>query len=136
MKELEILIEFLFTNKQDTRIKFNKIIQSGHSIYFIEFTADISDKKIAGVSWNQYFPKSLKIKLDNKNNCIVLEGPDDTIDPIYIVDKHILDKFSLEVENHLNSRLTKDMGTIVNDVFSSCLNKDIYREWKMKKLFE
>lgn len=137
MKELDILIEFLLNNKEDSRINISRSVSMGHLIYTIDFTADVGDKKkIAGVSWNQYFPKTLTIKIDNKNKCLMLEGSNDSICPIYLKSDELLKKWSDVIEKYLDSRFLKDMESIIEDAFSGCENKDIHREWKMKKLFE
>ena len=66
----------------------------------------------------------------------MLEGSNDSICPIYLKSDELLKKWSDVIEKYLDSRFLKDMESIIEDAFSSCENKDIHREWKMKKLFE
>lgn len=142
LNELDEFLSFLLEHKDDKRILISKKMKYGFRHYYITFTIDEEPKKEGNSSNNNTlnaitsrwrFNDSFEIILDNRNKCI--EVIYDGASNIVIEDEKLLDKYSKIIDDLLNVNLEGKLKEIFETTLSSCYNKNLYREYQMRKIF-
>lgn len=124
MKKLDGLIQFLFDNRSDSRMRISKSMKYGFRYYYMTFDIDGGEKNFYG--------KNIHISFDNRNYCIEVHG--DRIE--VIEDKELLDKWSNIIEDFLSDGIEDRTISMIEKFLSDCNKKDIYREYQMIKILE
>ena len=136
MKEIDEFLEFLLEHDYDSRVNIQKKMKYGHRFYQISFNIDepTEDKTIGGNS-NKYYrmSDSLEIIIDNRNECIELVYEHGSSN-IIIEDKNMIDKWNVRLEEYINKDISEKTKSVIENTLSSCYNKNLYREYQMKKI--
>jgi hypothetical protein len=134
MEEINKFLEFINENLEDERISVYKEMKYGYRHYYISITikSDVTGSTFNS-SYNSY--SQLLITLDNRNKCVVMNNTNGERS-ITIENDELLDKWSEIFENHLNQNIDKDIRGMIHDVMSKVLDKDLYRDYQMKKIFK
>jgi len=127
MNEIDEFLAFLLEHEYDKRINIKKMMKYGHRFYQISFSIDEIEDKNYGIS------DSLEIIIDNRNECIEILY-DGGRSNIIIEDKTMMDKWNAILEDYVNKDLSKKAKSVIKKTLSSCYNKNLYREYQMKKI--
>jgi hypothetical protein len=128
MSKLDFFLNFLFQNRNDSRIQIRKKKKYGFRYYEIHFTIDSqsSDGRIISGDF-------IEIIIDNRNECIeIFEGHKENY---LIEDKELVTKWSNIIEEWLMEDMDTKITNLFEDAFSNCYNKNLHREYQMKKIF-
>lgn len=126
MNEIDEFLAFLLEHEHDKRINIKKTMKYGHRFYQISFSIDeeTGDKR---------YGDSLEIIIDNRNECIEILY-DGGRSNIIIEDKTMIDKWNDILEDYVNKDLSEKTKSVIKKTLSSCYNKNLYREYQMKKI--
>ena len=78
---------------------------------------------------------SLSIVIDNRNKCIEIESEIND-KSLVIEDEEFVNKWSPILDEFLSREITQKISGIIDITLSSCENKNLYRDYKMKKIFK
>jgi len=131
MEEINKFLTFINENLEDERISVYKEMKYGHRYYYISMLTQ-SDKN-NNISYNSY--NQLSIILDNRNKCVVVNTTNEERS-ITIEDEELLNKWSEIFEEYLNQNIDKDIKDMIHSVMSNMSDKDLYRDYQMKKIFK
>lgn len=134
MEELDDMIAFLIDNRSDNRISLSKKIKYGFRSYFISFSIDEEvNSNTPNKSKRFSFADSLDILIDNRNKCIELTSEGGTSNLI-IEDEKLVEKWSTIIDDILSDNINIKVKTLFENTLSSCYNKNLLREYQMKKI--
>jgi hypothetical protein len=133
--EIDEFIEFIMNNKDDERVTIQKDIKYGHKNYWITFDIDSEPKTKSNTNWGTISGR-MSIHFDRRNEAIFFSSDHTDISSIAIEDKDLLDKWCNIIEEYIESNLKSNFRLMVDQTLASCHNKNIHREWKMKKIFD
>lgn len=126
MNEIDEFLAFLLEHEYDKRINIKKTMKYGHRFYQISFSIDEE-------TGDKSYGDSLEIIIDNRNECIEILY-DGGRSNIIIEDKTMIDKWNDILEDYVNKDLSKKTKSVIEKTLSSCYNKNLYREYQMKKI--
>lgn len=136
MEELDRFLNFLLENIDDRRIHISKKMKYGFQHFYISFNIDQLDKDGTYGRQNSIFHNnSLSIVIDNRNNCIDIDSEINS-KSIVIEDENFVKKWSTILDEFLNKEITQKISGIIDITLSSCENKNLHRDYKMKKIFK
>jgi hypothetical protein len=141
MKEIDEFLEFLIKNENDERISISKKMKYGYRYFYISFHIDEKpeeDKNNQSYGTNRSFSAyrisdSVEIVIDNRNSCVELlyeHGSENII----IEDTQLVEKWSQILEDYINKDISEKTKSVIENTLSSCYNKNLYREYQMKKI--
>jgi hypothetical protein len=133
--EIDEFITFLMNQKDDERITIIKDIKYGHKNYWINFDIDSEPNTKTNNHWGSISGR-LSIHFDKRNEAIFFSSDHTDVSQIAIEDKELLNKWCDILEEYISSKLKSNFREMVEQTLSSCYNKNIHREWKMKKIFD
>ena len=133
--EIDEFIEFIMNNKDDERVTIQKDIKYGHKNYWITFDIDSEPKTKSNTHWGTISGR-MSIHFDRRNEAIFFSSDHTDISSIAIEDKDLLDKWCTLIEEYIESNLKSNFRLMVDQTLASGHNKNIHREWKMKKIFD
>ena len=134
--EIDEFISFIMSHKDDERVSIEKDIKYGHKNYWIIFDIDSdSNQNNQNNSWGMINGR-LSIHFDKRNKAIFFSSDSVDISTISIEDEELLEKWCSIIESHIESNLKDNFRRMIDESLSSCYNKNIHREWKMKKIFD
>ena len=133
--EIDEFIAFLMNHKDDERITIMKDIKYGHRNYWINFDIDSEPKSVTNNHWGSISGR-MSIHFDTRNEAIFFSSEHTDISQVTIEDKDLLNKWCDILEEYISSNLKTNFREMVEQSLSSCYNKNIHREWKMKKIFD
>jgi hypothetical protein len=137
MEELDRFLQFLLENIDDRRIHIYKKMKYGFQHFYISFNIDQLDKDGTYGKRNSIFHNnSLSIVIDNRNNCIDIDSDSGDVKSIVIEDENFVKKWSIILDEFLNKEITEKISGIIDITLSSCENKNLHRDYKMKKIFK
>jgi hypothetical protein len=131
MNKIDEFITFLFRHREDHRINITKKMKYGYEHFHISFSID--EEPDSSKKFHRY-SDYVEIILDNRNKCIEVlfnHGNSNLI----IHDDAILKKWTDELNSYLSSNIEEELNSIFVSALSSCYNKNLYREYQMKKIF-
>lgn len=131
MEEINKFLTFINENLEDERISVYKEMKFGHRYYYISMLTQ-TDKN-NNISYNSY--NQLSITLDNRNKCVIVNTTDEERS-ITIENEELLNKWSEIFEEYLNQNIDKDIKGMIHNVMSNMSDKDLYRDYQMKKIFK
>lgn len=132
-EEIDEFIAFLMNHKDDERITIMKDIKYGHRNYWISFDIDTEPKSQTNNHWGTISGR-LSIHFDRRNECIFFSSENTDVSTIAIEDKELLDKWCDIIEEYISNNLKTNFREMIENSLSSCFNKNIHREWKMRKI--
>jgi hypothetical protein len=136
MEELDRFLHFLLENADDRRIFISKKMKYGFQHFYISFNIDQLDKDGTYGKQNSIFHRnSLSIVIDNRNLCIEIDSEIDE-KSIVIEDEEFVKKWSPILDEFLSREITQKISGIIDITLSSCENKNLHRDYKMKKIFK
>lgn len=135
IEEIDEFIAFLMNHKDDERVTIQKDIKYGHRNYWISFDIDSEPKSVTNNHWGTISGR-MSIHFDTRNEAIVFSSDHTDVSQVTIEDKDLLNKWCTIIEEYIGSNLKSDFRQMVEQTLSSCYNKNIHREWKMKKIFD
>lgn len=137
MVELDKFIDFLVEHRKDDRISITKKMKYGFRYFYITLSIDEEPKtdksNLISPSWR--FSDSLEIVVDNRNVCIEVIYNNGSSN-IIIEDESIVSKWSDQLDKLLNSNLQERLHDVFESTLSSCYNKNLHREYQMRKIFD
>lgn len=133
MEEINKFLNFIQDNLKDDRISVYKEMKFGHRYYYISILTQTDKNKNNNISFNSY--NQLSITLDNRNKCVVMNTTEEERS-ITIEDEKLLNKWSEIFEKYLNQNIDKDIKGMIHNVMSNMSDKDLYRDYQMKKIFK
>lgn len=132
-EEIDEFITFMMKHKDDERVTIQKDIKYGHKNYWISFDIDTEPKSQTNNHWGTISGR-LSIHFDRRNECIFFSSENTDVSTIAIEDKELLDKWCDIIEEYISSNLKTNFREMIENSLSSCFNKNIHREWKMRKI--
>ena len=133
--EIDQFITFIMSHKDDERVTIQKDIKYGHKNYWITFDIDSAPQTKSNNHWGSISGR-MSIHFDKRNECVFFVSDHTDISSIAIEDKDLLDKWCDILEDYIAGNLKSNFRDMVEQTLSSCHNKNIHREWKMKKIFD
>ena len=133
IEEIDEFIAFLMNHKDDERVTIQKDIKYGHRNYWISFDIDSEPKSVTNNHWGTISGR-MSIHFDTRNEAIVFSSDHTDVSQVTIEDKDLLNKWCTIIEEYIGSNLKSDFRQMVEQTLSSCYNKNIHREWKMRKI--
>lgn len=124
MKKLDSVIQFLFDNRADSRVKMSKVMKYGFRHYYLSFEIDSEEKTFYG--------KTIHISFDNRNSCVEVHADHNEV----IEDTELLNKWSDIIEEYLSDGIEDRAISMIEKSLSDCNKKDIYREYQMIKILD
>ena len=128
MNNLDDLLTFLFEFKNDDRMSFYKRMRHGFRFYHIDFKVDKEDNS------KSYYDDYMRILIDTRNECIEVSSGMEEDSGILVEDKVLVKKWADILENHISINLDEKIVGIFEKSFKTCVRKDIYREYQMRKM--
>jgi hypothetical protein len=132
-EEIDEFITFMMSHKDDERVTIQKDIKYGHKNYWISFDIDSEPKSQTNLRWATISGR-LSIHFDKRNECIFFSSENTDISTIAIEDKELLNKWCDIIEEYISSNLKTNFREMIEKSLSSCFNKKIHRDWKMRKI--
>ena len=133
--EIDEFITFIMSHKNDERVTINKDIKYGHKNYWINFDIDSEPNKKTTNHWGSILGR-MSIHFDRRNEAIFYSSDHTDVSQIIIEDKELLEKWCDILEDYISINLKPNFRQMIEQTLSSCHNKNIHREWKMKKIFD
>jgi hypothetical protein len=141
MKEIDEFLEFLLEHESDDRISFTKKMKYGYRYYYINFNIDEKpeeENKNQSYGTNGAFSAYrisdyIEIIIDNRNGCVEMIY-DNGMENIIIEDKDMIDKWNVILESYINKDISEKTKSVIENTLSSCYNKNLHREYQMKKI--
>ena len=135
-EEIDEFITFMMSHKDDERVTIQKDIKYGHKNYWITFDIDSEPKSMSNNNHWGSISGRMSIHFDRRNECIFFSSDITDVASIAIEDKELLDKWCGIIEDYISINLKPNFRQMIEQTLSSCHNKNIHREWKMKKIFD
>lgn len=136
MVGLDEFLSFLIEHKDDNRITISKKMKYGYRHYYLTLSVDEEPKKDNNhpSTFRYRFSESLDICIDNRNKCIEILY-DNGSSNILVEDSTLVDKWSQIIDDLLNENLESNLKCVIENTLSSCYNKNLHREYQMRKIF-
>jgi hypothetical protein len=134
MKEIDEFLQFLLDHHEDDRIEISKKMKYGHRYYYINF--DIDSDPNENNNPNQSFMSrqgSVDITIDNRNKCLEI-SENGNYDTMVFENEELVNKWSNILEEYVNKQNDIQIKGILEKTLSVCYNKNLYREYQMKKI--
>jgi len=131
MEELDRFLHFLLENIDDRRVHISKKVKYGFQHFYLTFNIDQVDKD----GQKLYHNNILSITIDNRNNCIDIDSEING-KSIVIEDEEFVRRWSTILDEFLSREITQKISGIIDITLSSCENKNLHRDYKMKKIFK
>jgi hypothetical protein len=134
VKEIDEFLEFLLEHESDDRIKFSKKMRYGYRHYYISFNIDEKpdeDELYQGSTYR--ISDCVDIVVDNRNQCIEVVY-DNGMKNIIIEDINMINKWNDILESYINKDFSDKTKSFIEDTLNSCYNKNLYREYQIKKI--
>ena len=134
MDEINKFLNFINENLDDGRISVYKEMKYGYRHYHITVLLKHEINSLVNKPmYNSY--NQLSITLDNRNKCIVVSSSENE-ETITIENEETLNKWSDIFEEYLSKNLEDNVKNMIHNVMSKMSDKDLYREYQMKKIFK
>lgn len=137
MKELDLFLTHLFVNIDGKDIILSKKMKYGYRHYYLNVNVEKEEKEDknsvnnSGIYSFTGGSGDFCITIDNRNKCIDIFS---NFDNIVVEDKDLVDKWTEIFEDHIQKGLEKEVGNLINNVFSNSTQKDLLRDYKLKKM--
>lgn len=133
MKAIDEFLQFLLEHSSDNRISISKKMKYGHRYYYLTLNIDESPEDNNGRIGRIRFSDSVEIILDNRNSCIEMLY-DHGSENIVVEDLELLNKWNDIIEEYINYDISNKTKKVIEKALSDCHEKNLYREYQMKKI--
>ena len=134
MKELDLFLTHLFDNIDDKDISLTKKMKYGYRHYYLNVNVEKEETDNNSVNNSGIYSlngSDFSITIDNRNKCIDIFS---NFDNIVVEDKDLVDKWTEIFEEYIQTGLEKEVGNLINNVFSNSTQKNLLRDYKLKKI--
>jgi hypothetical protein len=135
MNELDLFLTHLFTNIDNEDIILSKKMKYGYRHYYLNVNVQKEEKEDKNSINNSGIYLSgggdFCITIDNRNKCIDIFS---NFDNIVVEDKDLVDKWTEIFEQYIQAGLEKEVGNLINNVFSNSTQRNLLRDYKLKKI--
>jgi hypothetical protein len=135
MNELDLFLTHLFTNIDNEDIILSKKMKYGYRHYYLNVNVQKEEKEDKNSINNSGIYLSgggdFCITIDNRNKCIDIFS---NFDNIVVEDKDLVDKWTEIFEQYIQTGLEKEVGNLINNVFSNSTQRNLLRDYKLKKI--
>ncbi len=131
MKEVEDFLQFILDHHLDDRIDISKKMKYGHRFYYITFHIDEEPEE--SKSGRLRITDSVEVCIDNRNNCIEV-GNQHGYNTIVIENEELVKKWTDILEKYIEEDNKSKIDGLLEKTLSKCYNKNLYREYQMKKI--
>ena len=139
MNELDLFLTHLFCNIENEDITLSKKMKYGYRNYYlnvnVEKEAETEDTGNKSISSNTYYSLAgggdFSITIDNRNKCIDIFS---NFDNITVESEYLVNKWTEIFEDYIKNGLEKEVGNLINNVFSNSTQKNLLRDYKLKKM--
>ena len=135
MKELDLFLTHLFTNIDNEDINLSKKMKYGYRHYYLNVNVEKEEQEDKNSINNSGIYLSgggdFCITIDNRNKCIDIFS---NFDNIVVEDKDLVDKWTEIFEEYIQTGLETEVGNLINKVFSNSTQKNLLRDYKLKKI--
>lgn len=136
MNELDLFLTHLFDNIESEDIILSKKMKYGYRHYYLNVKVEKEvdqDTNNSSVSGTYYLSGGgdFCITIDNRNKCIDIFS---NFDNIVVEDKDLVDKWTEIFEEYIQTGLETEVGNLINNVFSNSTQKNLLRDYKLKKI--
>ena len=136
MNELDLFLTHLFCNIENEDITLSKKMKYGYRHYYLnvkvekENVEDSSSISISG-TYLSGLSGDFSIVIDNRNKCIDIFS---NFDNLTIESEDLVNKWTEIFEEYIKNGLEKEVGNLINNVFSNSTQKNLLRDYKLKKM--
>lgn len=134
MKELDLFLTHLFDNIDDKDISLTKKMKYGYRHYYLNVNVEKEETDNNSVNNSGIYSlngSDFSITIDNRNKCIDIFS---NFDSIVIEDEVLVNKWTEIFEEYIQKDLEKEVGNLINNVFSNSTQKNLLRDYKLKKM--
>ena len=135
MNELDLFLTHLFTNIDNKDIILSKKMKYGYRHYYLNINVQKEEQEDKNSINNSGIYLSgggdFCITIDNRNKCIDIFS---NFDNIVVEDKDLVDKWTEIFEEYIQTGLEKEVGNLINNVFSNSTQRNLLRDYKLKKI--
>jgi hypothetical protein len=135
MKELDLFLTHLFDNIDGKDISLTKKMKYGYRHYYLNVNVEKEkqeeDKNSVKGIYLSGSVGDFSITIDNRNKCIDIFSD---FDSIVIEDEVLVIKWTEIFEEYIQKDLEKEVGNLINNVFSNSTQKNLLRDYKLKKM--
>ena len=136
MNELDNFLTHLFNNIESEDITLSKKMKYGYRHYYLNVNVQKEEKEDKNSTNNSGIYLSggggdFCITIDNRNKCIDIFS---NFDNIVVEDKDLVDKWTEIFEQYIQTGLEKEVGNLINNVFSNSTQRNLLRDYKLKKI--
>jgi hypothetical protein len=135
MNELDLFLTHLFTNIDNEDINLSKKMKYGYRHYYLNVNVEKEEQEDKNSINNSGIYLSgggdFCITIDNRNKCIDIFS---NFDNIVVEDKDLVDKWTEIFEEYIQTGLETEVGNLINNVFSNSTQKNLLRDYKLKKI--
>ncbi len=103
----------------------------GFQHFYVEFWTDNLDQNSTKI----FYRPMLTIIMDNRNKCVemISEKKDSSI---IIENEEFVKKWSKIINDNIELDIKKDITDVIESALQECDNKNLHREYLMKKIFK
>lgn len=136
MNELDLFLTHLFCNIENEDITLSKKMKYGYRNYYLnvnvekEVEQDNNSVNNSGI-YLSGFNGDFSIVIDNRNKCIDIFS---NFDNLTIESEDLVNKWTEIFEEYIKNGLEKEVGNLINNVFSNSTQKNLLRDYKLKKM--
>lgn len=134
MKELDLFLTHLFDNIDNENINLSKKMKYGYRHYYLNVNVEKEETDNNSVNNSGIYSlngSDFSITIDNRNKCIDIFS---NFDSIVIEDEVLVNKWTEIFEEYIQKDLEKEVGNLINNVFSNSTQKNLLRDYKLKKM--
>jgi len=138
MNELDLFLTHLFCNIENEDITLSKKMKYGYRNYYLNVnvekeaeTEDTNNNSIGNKYYSLTSGGDFSIVIDNRNKCIDIFS---NFDNITVESEDLVNKWTEIFEEYIKNGLEKEVGNLINNVFSNSTQKNLLRDYKLKKM--
>ena len=136
MNELDLFLTHLFCNIENEDITLSKKMKYGYRHYYLNINVekeaeDTSNNTISNKYYSLTSGGDFSIVIDNRNKCIDIFS---NFDNLTIESEELVNKWTEIFEEYIKNGLEKEVGNLINNVFSNSTQKNLLRDYKLKKM--
>ncbi len=131
MSEVEEYLQFLLEHHFDDRIEISKKMKYGHRFYYVSFHIDEEPDEMK--SSRIRVSDTVEVCIDNRNNCVEISKYHG-VENVVIEDESLVKKWTEILEKYINIENKSKLEGFLEKTLQQCHNKNLYREYQMKKI--
>ncbi len=131
MNEVEEYLQFLLEHHFDDRVEISKKMKYGHRFYYVSFHID-EEPEITKAS-RLRVSDTVEVCIDNRNNCIEISQYHG-VENVVIEDESLVKRWTEILEKYINLENKVKLEGFLEKTLQKCHNKNLYREYQMKKI--